>query len=158
MRSGLHRGLRIMLDIAGCGDICAITVAPPKISPRVFSDKLERFWRLHFATLDIFGWSEISPIPHWDDPKTCPMLSCSCCPGRQKSPRLHARCTALVMRTELSRVETIHSDRHSQLSITVLRFLNRFFFFGGVMNATKTLVFIYNILYIYIRFSKNREL
>ena len=75
VRSGLHRGLRIMLGIAGCGDICAITVAPPKISPRVFSDKLERFWRLHFATLDIFGWSEISPIPHWDDPKTCPMLS-----------------------------------------------------------------------------------
>ena len=67
------------------------------------------------------------------------------------------------MRTELSRVETIHFDRNFQLSITVLRFLNRFFFFwGGWWKPQKRwYLFIYNIiniLYIYIRFSKNREL
>ena len=63
------------------------------------------------------------------------------------------------MRTELSRVETIHSDRHSQLSITVLRFLNRFFFLGGWWTPQKRwYLFIIYCIYIYIRFSKNREL
>ena len=68
------------------------------------------------------------------------------------------------MRTELSRVETIHFDRNFQLSITVLRFLNRFFFFwGGDERHKNAGIYLYIILltyciYIYIRFSKNREL
>lgn len=52
--------------------------SPPKSVPGSFLISWNVFGGYttrNFATLDLFWWSEISPIPHWDDPKRCPMLS-----------------------------------------------------------------------------------
>ena len=52
--------------------------SPPKSVPGSFLISWNVFGGYttrNFARLDLFWWSEISPIPHWDDPNKCPMLS-----------------------------------------------------------------------------------